>query len=135
MWRRVRIYLIGVALGCLLVWAMLIRDRSDNTFDFWLPGERILTAIQEDSVLVFPPKLKCEYECYGYNSIDWEYFVKNADVDFSKSKTHQEPKIYFLSSDIERKGKLEIEIAFADSAKEIVSVKHIGEPEKTCNCE
>jgi hypothetical protein len=135
MWRRIRIYLIGVSLGCILAWALLIRDRSDNTFNFWLPEERILTEIREDSNFVFPEKQMCYYECYGFNSIDLEYFLTNADVDFAKSKPRETPRLYFITGEIEQKGQLTLEVLFSDSAKWVHSVTSDSQANKTCNCE
>ncbi len=135
MWRRIRIYLIGVGLGCILAWALLIRDRSDNTFNFWLPEERILTELREDSTFTFEGKQKCLYECYGFNSIDWEYFVKNADVDFSKSTPRETPKMYFLTAEIENKGTLNLEVIFEDSAKWVRTVTADKKSELDCHCE
>jgi len=122
-------------MGCILAWALLIRDRSDNTFNFWLPEERILTEIREDSNFVFPKKQKCLYQCYGYNSIDWEYFLSNADVDFAKSKPRQSPRLYHVTTEIENKGQLTVEVMFSDSAKWVRTVTASDQSEKDCNCE
>lgn len=134
MWRRVRIYLFGVALGCVVVWALLIRDRSDRTFDFWLPEERVLEEIRSDSTFRFPAYEFCLFRCYGFNSLDWERFLQEADVDFSRSMPRQNPRIYFLTFNFKDKPTLNVEMAIADSSVAIRSLAADGRSPEECDC-
>lgn len=47
--RRFGYYLFGVALGSMLVYVMLIRDRD---FPAWLPEDRVLEELSTDSIAI-----------------------------------------------------------------------------------
>ncbi|MBP9152962.1 MAG: hypothetical protein KBF73_11810 [Flavobacteriales bacterium] len=92
--QRLGYFGIGIGLGCLIVYALLIRDRD---FPAWLPGDRVLEELAVDSVIVandiqlpFPDSL-----LKGH--------ILNSDVLFDESKVRDMAcREYQLESDTER---------------------------------
>lgn len=92
--QRFKFFGIGVGLGCLIVYGLLIRDRE---FPAWLPGDRVLEELAVDSVLIgkdiqlpFPDSLLVEH-------------ILNSDVLFDESKVRDMTcREYQLESDLER---------------------------------
>ena len=122
-WNRVRMYLVGVVLGCLLV-AFFFRGRLD-WLTSWLPENRVLNEIKLGANAdVFND---CARQC-GMSVTAYD-LIGEADVDFSKSKVHESPKIYHLQyTDWQWK------VAVQDSTAELLSVSRMGE-ERWCLCE
>ncbi|MCB9173426.1 MAG: hypothetical protein H6589_02360 [Flavobacteriales bacterium] len=85
---RLKYYLIGFGLGCVIVWATLYRN-SDRPS--WLPEGRILEFLEKTEIKI-SDELKCKLEC---NSIPLDFlnakFFKNANVDFKQSATQRKP--------------------------------------------
>lgn len=93
---RLKFYGLGFGLGCIIVWAMLIKDRER---DSWLPEGRVITFLR-DVDMDFNSKAKCLMDCYQLDeSFMDEEFWKKADVDFDKSAAHRKPcPEYYISS-------------------------------------
>lgn len=89
--RRLKIYLIGCGLGCIVVWATLFNKDHDRPS--WLPEGRILEFLVEADITI-NNQLKCELECHKI-PVDFlktdTVFWKNAEVDFDKSAVHRKP--------------------------------------------
>ncbi len=95
MWRRVRIYLLGVFLGTLFVYFFLIRGK-DRNFSFWFPSNRIIEEIQTKKMNV-TPRAFCMLTCMQTDTSNIKPLLKNATIDFSKSLPRNTPKTYYLS--------------------------------------
>ncbi len=91
---RFKFFSIGVGLGCLIVYALLIRDRD---FPAWLPSDRVLEELAVDSVIIgngiqlpFADSLLREH-------------ILNSDVLFDESKVRDMAcREYQLESEAER---------------------------------
>lgn len=85
---RLKYYLIGFGLGCIVVWATLYRN---NDRPSWLPEGRILEFLAKTEVII-NNDLKCKLEC---NNIPLDFlnetFFQNASVDFKQSATQRKP--------------------------------------------
>lgn len=91
---RFKFFAIGVGLGCLIVYGLLIRNRD---FPAWLPEDRVLEELAVDSVIIrdgvqlpFADSLLSEH-------------ILNSDVLFDESKVRDMAcREYQLESDAER---------------------------------
>ena len=130
MWRRWRAYLIGVGLGCLIVYITLIRGR-DRDFDFWFPGPRVLTELAE-GIDLEDDQTRCFMNCYQIFESDLEFLWENGNVDFSKSKVRGNPQIYFVNTELDSKGTFEIKF---ESTPELVRIVDVRTTNKQLNCD
>lgn len=117
--QRLKYYLIGFGLGLFLVF-LLFKDRTWS----WLPENRVLDFIVDHPILVN----KNAYSSL-VDSIDLgkEIFniVLNGSVDFSKSNTSGEIKLYHLHHN---QTSIEIALSFSDSVSRIVKINQIDIP-------
>lgn len=97
LWRRVRIYLFGLGLGCLLVYFFLIRGKGRD-FGFWLPENRIWEEISRKAI-DYSDKGKCERSCYGLTEEQVRTSLLKAHVDFDRSLPREKPRKYFLQDE------------------------------------
>jgi hypothetical protein len=92
--QRLGYFGIGIGLGCLIVYALLIRDRD---FPAWLPGDRVLEELAIDSVIVAN-----DIQLPFADSLLKEHIL-NSDVLFDESKVRDMScREYQLESDTER---------------------------------
>jgi len=89
--RRLRSFLIGVGLGCILV-AFFFYDRLNLLTD-WLPNERVLVRLQMTEAAYTPESL-CRLECLGLDTADVSVLKREGNVRFKFSDTQTEPKRY-----------------------------------------
>ncbi len=92
--RRIRVYLVGVFLGCIMVYVFLIRGKNRD-FGFWLPQGRVMEELTTKK-LTFNAKATCQFACYQIDASAFQYDLKTADVNFSKSLVHEKPKKYLV---------------------------------------
>lgn len=79
--RRLRLFLLGVGIGSLVVWAALFRGR---TFPAWTPEGRILEALQQAPVKISSPA-RCMLDCNSISDQDILSVLQTADVNFDES--------------------------------------------------
>ncbi|MGD1845305.1 MAG: hypothetical protein ACFB10_07925 [Salibacteraceae bacterium] len=78
--RRIRIYLVGVGIGLILVYVLIIR-RGERDFSFWFPQNKVAFAIQDDSVLVKAPRFSCMLACSGLDSAGLASFLRESEFE------------------------------------------------------
>jgi hypothetical protein len=85
---RLKYYLIGFGLGCVIVWATLIRN---NDRPSWLPEGRILEFLAKTDIII-NDNIKCKLDCNAI-PVDFlnEVFFKTAKVNFKESATQRKP--------------------------------------------
>lgn len=133
--RRLRVYLIGVGLGCILAWALVIRKRSNemNRYMSWTPNGRVLLEIREDNNLILPDNFWCEMECQGFTSEDLRLLKEEGDVDFKASQTKGEHKTYVIRLNQEDDRVLRIDFEFEGDSHTAGLPVNEANP-KTCDC-
>lgn len=96
-YRRLRAYIIGIALGIVMV-LVIFKDRA-SLFTAWTPGNRVKTEIREsrDSV---SERASCQLLCLGLSSSALFDSLSSADVNFKESQTSSQPKTYLLEREI-----------------------------------
>lgn len=93
--QRFGYFAFGLGLGCMLVYALLIRGRND--LPAWLPGDRVIQDLAVDTIIIdagvvlpFPDSLLIDH-------------IKASEVKFDESLVRDVPcKEYQLESETER---------------------------------
>jgi len=139
---RLRFYLIGFGLGCIMVWAMFYKD---NDRRLSTPQGRIFGFIEQVEQVYIEKKVTCQLTCYG---IDKDFldkdFLNEASVDFSKSKVKKTPcPDYFITSTLKDGQKVQIYIETclnpcddceeSDRTATLKSIELI-DSDKVCDC-
>lgn len=85
-WRRFRLYLFGIGLGLLFVYAVF----GDRDVTAWVPERKILRAIDSSEVTISPIAL-CQLQCNNLSKEDIPSLMTDADIDFWNSETSKKP--------------------------------------------
>ena len=127
-WRRFRTYLIGVGLGCLIVY-VIFDDRDLNT---WTPEKRIMTTI-DSSIVSISSRAACQLKCLGLEDKKWVEIQQSSNVNFSESNTQKKPCPVYRLEYIADKDDYTMmwEVCENDERVEMLSVTKEG---KSCNC-
>jgi hypothetical protein len=126
--RRLRLFGMGVVIGCVCVYFMLIRGKD---LGFWTPGKRVLEKIHK-SELVYTKKAECLMECLQVSKSEVEsLFVSTGEVDFGKSQVHQKCPLYIVN---QKNSDLEVSITTCDSVASVTEVKRTGNKSECSNC-
>ncbi|HEU4717065.1 MAG TPA: DUF4258 domain-containing protein [Bacteroidia bacterium] len=88
--RRIRLYLVGFGIGCLIVWFMFFRNSKRNLAG-WLPSDRVTAFIASSHKLNVDSALFCRMKCNGISIDDVRRSVMKGQVDFDRSDPHKEP--------------------------------------------
>lgn len=84
--RRLFLYLIGVGLGSVLVWFMLLRDRD---LAAWLPEDVIKEKVVAFS-WSFDKDAQCVKEFALSDSVAFTQWIQTMEVNFGKSNTRKQ---------------------------------------------
>ena len=90
--RRLKYFSFGFIPGTIIV-ILFFQNRGCS----WLPDNRVKGAILE-RVLVVNEKNEKVLKSLGINNDGLEGFVNGGSVDFDKSSTHSNPKIYIVEN-------------------------------------
>ena len=116
--RRLKLYLIGVLMGCVLV-VFFFNDRL-SVLTSWLTNNRVLLRL-EMTTNEISASADCMMKCAQLDTTHLEELYRDGDVNFELSQTRQDPKIYVV--DIRLKDRLSrFEFAAADSTARLQNV-------------
>lgn len=119
--QRIKYYISGLLLGFVFVYFAF-----GNRACAWLPGNRVKNMIAEKDILA-GDSIQFILDCKKIDQDDiYTLLNDNGNVDFSKSKTKEYPKIYWFDGYKENK-ELAIEFALYDSIAEVVAIHFEGE--------
>ena len=137
---RLKFYGFGFGLGCVVVWATLIKDRERPSF---LPEGRVLEFFESTDIRI-SDELKCQLKC---NSIPVTFmdstFWENANVDFKQSAVKRKPcPEHYVSSKIKDGREIVVYIenceVCIDCDEERVAILrsfiNVAEKDKECDC-
>ncbi len=128
--KRFRSYFIGFGLGLLMV-MFIFRDKA-NLFTSWLPENRVLIDLYQRDILT-TPKTACQLKCLGKSVKEFKELLKDdTSVEFSKSSTQADPKVYFLVQEIDKKP-IPVLVTILDSTAMITEIRMPREVQ--CGCE
>lgn len=129
---RLKFYLFGFAIGLVIVYYTLLKDRER---DPWLPEGRVLNGIEKASLGV-SNNVNCLLDCYGYTIENFDsIFWDNAEVHFSKSKTQKEPfPEYYITSKLNDDEILVfVELDDRGGKATLKNLENLSHP-KSCDC-
>lgn len=134
MWRKLRVYFIGVGLGCVLAWALFLRNRNTKDYLAWTPNERVMAPLRVDGALQKPDNYVCLLKCNNLTSLDMEQLLEKGMVDFSESKPREIPKMYVVKYELENSREIRVELEFeTDSLATLTQLVVLNENPK-CDC-
>lgn len=123
---RIRVYMVGLLIGCVLVYFMLIKDKNRG---YWLPENRVKEQVRK-SRIIFSEHAKCILTCKGVSEEEAKDILKNGDINFRESDTRRTPcpSYIFEGKDVK------IICTACDSISEIINVIGLHEKQDTCHC-
>lgn len=107
---RLKFYVFGILIGVLISY-MFFGNRGCA----WLPGTRVKAAIM-DFPWVTTPQLDCQLRALNLNPSNLKTFIENSSINFNKSQTEVNPRIYNLSCD---QKEILFAVSFTDSTSTI----------------
>jgi hypothetical protein len=114
--QRLLRYLVGVTIGCLLVYMMF------PNYDWlgWLPGKQIRSNILSRNQIM-TDQAKCEASFYAIHEEDWKSVLADGSINFDKSKTKEADKTYCLENNL-----ISVEVLLKDSSAYIQHIQRMG---------
>lgn len=131
MYRRVRIYLVGVFLGCILVYFTLIQGREDDLLG-WMPKQRVLAELNNPNMLK-SDSISCIIDCYQISDTEFKRVFEDGNVRLSQSQTHSNPKIYAVEWENNLNETFLFQFELTDSYSRLISVSKQGK-KTDCIC-
>lgn len=109
--RRFLFYFIGIGLGIVFVYLVVLRGRD---WPAWLPQGAVIEEIQRKPK-EFNTSSDCAPNKLGIDSLQLSRMIDKAKVDFKRSEVQKEPcRLYYLNSEWSEKN-YEIEVSVCDS--------------------
>jgi hypothetical protein len=133
-YRRLFLYLVGVGLGFLLVYFMLINNR-DRDFAKWLPERRVKENIETSKAILFSENSECLLKCINDNVEISDSLlinsINNSNINFKESNPRDTlcPEYYFENLEL-NKTLFNILLSTCDSTTTILKVFTA----KECDC-
>jgi hypothetical protein len=129
--RRLRLFVFGILIGCLVVWGLLMRGRK---FPAWTPEGRILEALQQYPVKISQPA-RCMMQCNNISENDILSIINTADVIFSESTVRDiEIPEYILQGQGIDGRKYKMRFRSRTEENDLMEVITFGAALKTCDC-
>lgn len=131
MLRRLRIYFTGFALGLIMVYFFFGNDDSRD-LDIWMPDQRILEDIRNDSILQSSARMHCFQECVGLN--DSTLLSLWTDSKSKSTNPGGNPYRYLITLKTETDHfQAEVE-RYEDKSQRLVFIRNLQNP-TNCICE
>jgi hypothetical protein len=129
--RRLRLFIFGILVGCLVVWALLMRGRE---FPAWTPEGRILEALQQHPVKV-SQAARCMMQCNNISNNDMLSVINSADVVFSESTVRDiETPEYILQGQGLNGRRFKMRFRSRMEENDLLAVIPFGDAIQTCDC-
>jgi hypothetical protein len=129
--RRFFFYFIGLALGTLLSWTLLVKGRNDLP-NMWPQGRVIdsfeRATIEQDSITF------CLLQCMEVEPEGLKAYLGDANVRFSKSFPREFPRRYWLEMSDSLNREWALELALYDSTYRILAAKEVSLVDNPINC-
>ena len=131
-WKRIRLYLFGFIIGCVMVYFMLLRGANRT---YWLPNNRVKEQVDKSS-FKFSEHAKCILECKRITEEEVREVLKNGDVNFSASDTRGVPCPSYAIEGTSHNKKIRVLVTIfeRDSTAEITTAINLEAGKDTCRC-
>ena len=131
-WRRIRLYLLGFLIGCVMVYFLLLRGVNR---DYWTPNNRVKEQVKK-STFKYSEHAKCMLQCKGISEDEVQEILKNGDVNFTESDTHGVPVPTYAIEGTSHNKKLRVLVTVFehDSTAEITTAINMEAGTDTCKC-
>lgn len=117
--RRFLFYFIGIGLGILFVYAVVLRGRD---WPAWLPQGAVIEEIFRKPMTVTEDET-CSPQALGIDSLQLNRMIKKSKVDFKRSDVQKQPcRLYYLNTEWIEKN-YEIEVSVCDSSVVVECVR------------
>ncbi|MEK6614807.1 MAG: DUF4258 domain-containing protein, partial [Bacteroidota bacterium] len=128
--KRIRLYLYGFLIGCVMVYFVLFRGRNRS---YWLPENRVKEQLMKGN-LVFTRHAQCRMKCRAITEDEVREILKNGNVNFSESHPHDTPcPSYALDGTTSDKQNVRIVFASCDTiSTKVVTAIDLGVEKDTC---
>lgn len=129
--RRLKLFLIGFAIGLLMVF-LFFGERSEILTN-WMPNARVIDRLQASTDEISETAL-CQFECYGIEKDSLKNLISKGDINFKESLTQQKPLIYLVEVENYDKELYGFYFSAADSS---ATLTHIvpADPDASCDCD
>lgn len=132
---RLKYYLIGFGLGCLMVWKIFYT--GEDARPSWLPEGRVLDFL-EQTTLKTTDKAACLLLCNKLSLKDFDaVFFKHATVNFTESATEKKPcPEYKIIGTLKNGDKITVFIETCDEKEGEATLRDFipKTQNKNCNC-
>lgn len=125
--RRLRLFLIGFAIGIIVV-IFAYGDKASTMFD-WTPESRVLKRIRLTEKVI-SDSMQCILDCNRFDENSWKLLYRNGDVNFAKARNKPFP-IYTLSLKNDSLSPITLTFSAEDSLSVLIDFKG---PKADCNC-
>jgi hypothetical protein len=129
---RIRLYLYGFLIGCVMVYFVLLRGRNRS---YWLPENRVREQLMKGK-LVFSEHALCRMNCRDINEAEVNEMLKSGNVNFSESHPHASPcPSYAFDGTTSRNKNVRIVFASCDTlTTKVVTAINLDLAKDTCDC-
>ena len=97
MGRRFFLFGIGAVIGSFFVYFTLIKDRGREGYSSYFPNGRVLKKVVQ-GIDTTSLNLNCWLNCNRLSVKDFRMVIKESEVDFDKSNTKADVKIFLINS-------------------------------------
>jgi hypothetical protein len=119
--QRLLRYLIGVGIGCVIVYAMF----PNRNWLGWTPGNTVFRTIAYFG-MDLSDRARCQLACDQRIAAGITHAAVFGKVDFGKSETEEKQKKYLITL-----GQTKMTVAITDT---IVTLEQISRPPVSCDC-
>ncbi|MBI4931565.1 MAG: DUF4258 domain-containing protein [Bacteroidetes bacterium] len=136
--KRIRLYIYGFLIGCVMVYFILLRGRNRS---YWFPENRVREQLMKGN-LVFTEHAQCRMKCRAISEEEVREILKNGNVNFSESHPHPETSSgqarcpsYAIDGTTADKQNVRIVFASCDTlTTKVVTAIDLGLEKDTCRC-
>lgn len=128
--RRIYLFLLGVVIGSILVYFLILKDRNI----YKSPQEIILGRLNAGK-LVYTDHAKCRMACRGITEAEVKEVLSKGEVNYKKSEVHDKPCPKYAVEAIVADGtELRIIFGSCDSVIPVITAIDTRLETDTCSC-
>lgn len=130
--RRFKLFGLGVLIGSVLVYFLILRNR-----DIFKGPQDVIFEKMKHGALVITDNGKCRMKCKNITEEDVKALMTYGDVNYSESQVHEKPCPFYAVDGKSKDGR-EIRIVYRlctnDSLTEVITALDLSAGIDTCEC-